>query len=48
MLEFAPLFSPFVPAKAGTQSFSPKNWIPACAGMNGVFCNTSQTFSSGA
>src|SRR5205085_10501345 len=26
---------PFVPAKAGTQRFEPKNWAPAFAGANG-------------
>src|SRR5262249_27325293 len=29
--------SPFVPAKAGTQAFEPWPWIPAFAGMHGVF-----------
>ena len=35
---------PLVPAKAGTQSQKKrKNWIPACAGMNGACVNINAT-----
>jgi hypothetical protein len=33
-MNWAAVLAPFVPAKAGTQSF----WIPAFAGMNGDWC----------
>jgi hypothetical protein len=34
--ESAPQHTPFIPAQAGIQHLTEKNWIPAFAGMSGV------------